>query len=387
MDIEALKAKHVEEFGEEPEIIVYSPGRVNLIGEHTDYSEGFVMPIAIGMGIWVAISKNTESDNLISVYSIDYNKKFAAYYNDPIPDEYDWFKYPIGVVLIMKNHDFKVGGLRITFGGNVPQGAGLSSSAALEVATAYAIQTMYSYDIPGPKLAKICQQAEHEVIGVKCGIMDQYISRMGEEGKAMLIDCRSLEYRLVPLELGKYKIIITNSNVPHKLSSSDYNTRVAECEEAVKVMNETSDIKYLRDFTIKNFQDSKMFFSKDVAKRAFHVIKENERVLQAEIALKEGKLEKFGELMNDSHDSLRDNYEVSSPELDFLVETARSIPGCLGSRMTGAGFGGCTVSIMDEGSIEAYKQKLVQYQGKFGYKPQVYESTSKQGAKILWKKN
>ncbi len=386
MDLELLKKVHKEQFNEEPELISYSPGRVNLIGEHTDYSEGFVMPIAIEMGIWVAMSRNKDTNDMISVYSIDYSRKFATYYSEPAPEEYDWFKYPMGVALMMKEAGYNVGGLRITFGGNLPQGAGLSSSAALEVATAFAIQTLYGYNIPGPQLAKICQKAEHEVVGVKCGIMDQYISRMGEENSALLIDCRSLEYRLVPLNLGTKRIVITNSNVPHKLSSSEYNTRVSECQEAVKIMNETSQMKYLRDFTLKDYEKNKPLFPKVIGKRAYHVISENQRVLDAEKALKAGDLKKFGELMNQSHDSLRDNYEVSSPELDFLVETARSIPGCIGSRMTGAGFGGCTVSIMEEQSIGAYKEKLAAYTQKFGYVPQVYTSIPKKGSHIVWKK-
>jgi len=384
--LEELKKVHKEQFNEDPEIISFSPGRVNLIGEHTDYSEGFVMPIAIEMGIWVAISKNSEADDLISVYSIDYKLKFAQYYSDALPQDYEWFKYPMGVVLMMKEAGYKVGGLRITFGGNIPQGAGLSSSAALEVATAFGIQNLYGYNIKGPDLAKICQKAEHVVVGVKCGIMDQYISRMGEDKNALLIDCRTLEYRLVPLNLGSMKIVITNSNVPHKLSSSLYNTRVAECHEAVKIMNETNQPKFLRDFTIKHFEAYKSFFTKTIANRALHVINENQRVLDAEKALKAGDLKKFGELMNQSHDSLRDLYEVSSPELDFLVEIARSIPGCIGSRLTGAGFGGCTVSIMEENAIPKYKEKLSEYTKKFTYKPEVYITVPKKGSQILWKK-
>ena len=386
MNLEELKKVHKEQFNEDPEIISFSPGRVNLIGEHTDYSEGFVMPIAIEMGIWVAISKNSEADDLISVYSIDYKLKFAQYYSDALPQDYEWFKYPMGVVLMMKEAGYKVGGLRITFGGNIPQGAGLSSSAALEVATAFGIQNLYGYNIKGPDLAKICQKAEHVVVGVKCGIMDQYISRMGEDKNALLIDCRTLEYRLVPLNLGSMKIVITNSNVPHKLSSSLYNTRVAECHEAVKIMNETNQPKFLRDFTIKHFEAYKSFFTKTIANRALHVINENQRVLDAEKALKAGDLKKFGELMNQSHDSLRDLYEVSSPELDFLVEIARSIPGCIGSRLTGAGFGGCTVSIMEESAIPKYKEKLSEYTKKFTYKPEVYITVPKKGSQILWKK-
>jgi galactokinase len=337
------------------------------------------------LGINVAISRIPNS-NVISVYSLDFQKKMTAMYSDLMKSSVDWFNYPVGVVKILQKQGYKFEGMRITFTGDVPQGAGLSSSAALEIAVGFAVQTLYNLDLPGPKLAKICQQAEHEVVGVKCGIMDQYISRMGEAGKALLIDCRSLEYRLVPLPLGTAKIIITNSLVKHKLSASDYNQRVDECEEAVKIMSIKKNGKALRDFTKEDYDKYRDLLQPTVRKRAFHVISENDRVLEGEKALNAGNLKKFGELMNQSHGSLKTFYEVSSPELDWLVEAAQNTPGCYGSRLTGAGFGGCTVSIIEAAHVAEYKAKLKGYSDKFHKVPDVYESSAMQGVHVLWKK-
>ncbi len=384
-DIELLKQKHEDIFGEGAELIVHAPGRVNLIGEHTDYSEGFVMPVAIDMGITLAISKIPNS-NLISVYSLDFDKKMVAMYSDLVKSKVDWFNYPVGVVKVLQKRGFKFDGLRITFTGNIPQGAGLSSSAALEISVAFAIQNLYNLDISGTELAKICQQAEHEVVGVKCGIMDQYISRMGSKGQAMIIDCRSLDYRLIPLNLEKYEMIITNSNVPHKLSTSLYNRRVVECEEAVKIFAEEKPGKFLRDYTEEDYKKSYDILPPDIRKRAFHVISENSRVLEAEKALQDHDLEQFGKLINDSHKSLDIYYEVSSKELNWLTEIAQSIEGCVGSRMTGAGFGGSTISIMTPEAYQKYQERLPEYEQEFGFKAITYEITPEDGVKVVWKK-
>ena len=252
-----------------------------------------------------------------------------------------WFNYPLGVIKILRKNGLEFTGVRITFTGNIPQGSGLSSSAALEIAIGFAIQQLFELDLSGPDLAKAGQEAEHEYVGVKCGIMDQFISRMGEKGKALLLDCKTLEYRLVPLNLKTAKLVITNSNVPHKLSSSQYNQRVSECNEAVKILSTLKRGTSLRDFTLADYEKVRTAIPESIRKRAFHVISENQRVLDAEKALNSGNLKQFGILMNQSHESLKVNYEVSLPELDWLTDTARKIPGCYGSRMTGAGFGGC----------------------------------------------
>jgi galactokinase len=384
VDLEALKKKHFEIFGEQPELIVQAPGRINLIGEHTDYNQGFVMPIAISMGIWVAISKN--KDPLISVYSIDYSKKMVAGYSDVTASRTDWFSYPLGMVKIMKRKGLQFEGVRITFTGDLPQGSGLSSSAALEMSVGFAIQELYKLKISGPDLAKIGQQAEHEYAGVKCGIMDQFISLMGKKGNALLLDCKTLEYRLVPLNLKGVKLIIINSNTPHKLTASLYNQRVAECQEALKNLDPSGELESLRDIKKEQFEKDKDLIPLIPRKRAMHVISENQRVLDAEKALKAGDFKTFGRLLKESHESLRTHFEVTSPELDWLAETASAIPGCYGARMTGAGFGGCVLALMDDKAVSLYKEKLNEYPVKFGYKPDVYESEPMDGARVIWKK-
>jgi len=381
-DIAIIKSKHREIFGAEPELIVHAPGRVNLIGEHTDYSEGYVLPVAINMGISLGISK-IEGSKVIAVYSVDYDKKVVSLYSDLVKSTVDWFNYPMGVVKVLIKQGFEFEGVRITFTGNVPVGAGLSSSAALEIAVAYAIQSLYHLDIEGAHLAKICQQAEHEVVGVKCGIMDQYISRMGKRDNALLIDCRTLEYRHVPLNLQSACFLITNSNVPHQLARSKYNERVAECEEAVKVLASSKPGTSLRDFTLDDFEENRNHLAANIRKRAFHVISENTRVLQAENSLQKGDLAEFGKLMNESHDSLKIYYEVSSPELDWLVESAQAIPGCYGSRMTGAGFGGCTITLIDRASVAQYREKIKEYEPKFGFKPVGYDVIMTEGVRAI----
>ncbi|MHA1775380.1 MAG: galactokinase [Promethearchaeia archaeon] len=382
MDTEIVKKKHQEIFNSKPEIIVFAPGRVNLIGEHTDYSEGFVLPIAIDMGITVALSIIPDSE-VVAVYSIDYDKKIVAMYSDFNRSQETWFNYPMGVAKILKNQGYNIGGLRITFTGNIPQGAGLSSSAALEAAVALGIKNLFNLDISRKDLAKICQKAEHEIIGVQCGIMDQYISLLAEKDKYMFLDCRSLDYEMIPCDFSPYHLIITNSNVPHKLSQSKYNERVSECMEAVKIMANDDSKKTLRDFTMEEFEKMKIHLPPNNQKRALHVISENERVLKAKKALSSGDLEAFGTLLIESHASLRDNYEVSCPELDWLVESAITIKGCVGSRMTGAGFGGCTIGLFSDSALIEYKKKLQDYETKFGYRAVIYESSPQQGARKI----
>lgn len=384
MDHEIVKKKHKEIFGEDPELIVFAPGRVNIIGEHTDYNDGYVLPMAINMGITLAISKIPGS-KVIAVYSVDYDKKMVSLYGDLTRSQQNWLNYPVGVVKGLLNRGFQFEGIRITFTGNIPQGAGLSSSAAIEIAVAYGIQQLYNLDIKGPDLAKICQKAEHDVVGVRCGIMDQYISRMAKKDTALFIDCRTLDYELIPLKLGSIKLVITNSNVPHKLSQSKYNERVGECQEAVKIFESSGDFKALRDITMEFFDEHKSQLPEIIQKRAFHVISENQRVLQAKEYLKANDLRNLGKLLIESHKSLKENYEVSSKELDWLVENSIKIPGCLGARMTGAGFGGCTIALFEENAVKEYKKKLEEYEGIFGFRAIMYESPPVDGVHEVWK--
>ncbi|MHA1673709.1 MAG: galactokinase [Promethearchaeota archaeon] len=385
MDHELVKTKHQEIYGEEPELVVFAPGRINLIGEHTDYSEGFVLPMAINMGITLAISKIPDSA-IISVYSVDFDKKMVALYSDLMKSQEHWFNYPVGIVKVMQKRGLKFGGVRLTFTGNIPQGAGLASSAALEIAVAYAIDQIYTLNIPGLELAKICQRAEHEVVGVRVGIMDQYISRMGKANTALFIDCRTLKSEHIPFELAPYQILITNSNVPRRLANSKYNERVFECQEAVKILESTGEVQTLRDVSAEDFEKHKDYLSDPLDRRVWHVISENARVLKAKELLKAKDLEGFGKLLQESHQSLKENFEVSCDELDWLVGAAVRTPGCYGARMVGAGFGGCTIALLQEDAIKEYKKKLEEYETKFGLRAVTYDTLPMDGVSIIWKK-
>ncbi|MHA1518809.1 MAG: galactokinase [Promethearchaeota archaeon] len=383
--MELVKKKHQEIFDEEPDVIVFAPGRVNLIGEHTDYSEGFVLPMAINMGITLAISKVPDSA-IISVYSVDYDKKMVALYSDLMKSLEHWFNYPVGIVKVLQKRGYKFGGVRLTFTGNIPQGAGLASSAALEIAVAYAIDQVYNLKIPGLELAKICQQAEHEVVGVRVGIMDQYISRMGKAKTALFIDCRSLESEHIPFDLGSNKLVITNSNVPRRLATSKYNERVFECQEAVKILENMGDFQTLRDVSEEDFEKHKDYLSEPLNHRVWHIITENSRVIKGKELLKSKDVEGFGKLLQESHQSLKENFEVSCDELDWLVDAANRTSGCFGSRMVGAGFGGCTIAILQENAVKEYKKKLEDYETKFGLRAVTYDTMAMDGVQILWKK-
>ncbi len=385
MDHEIVKKKHQEIFDEEPDVIVFAPGRINLIGEHTDYSEGFVLPMAINMGITLAISKVPDSA-IISVYSVDYDKKMVALYSDLMKSLEHWFNYPVGIVKVLQKRGHKFGGIRLTFTGNIPQGAGLSSSAALEIAVAYAIDQVYNLKIPGLELAKVCQQAEHEVVGVRVGIMDQYISRMGKANTALFIDCRSLKSEHIPLDLGSNQIVITNSNVPRRLATSKYNERVFECQEAVKILETSGNIQSLRDVSEEVFEEQKEYLPEPLNRRVWHVVSENSRVLKSKELLKSKDLEGFGKLIQESHKSLKENFEVSCDELDWLVDAANRTSGCYGARMVGAGFGGCAIALLQENAIKEYKKKLEDYETKFGIRAVTYDTLPMDGVSIIWKK-
>jgi galactokinase len=382
-----LKKYHLEEYGEEPEVIVSAPGRVNLIGEHTDYNEGFVFPMAIDFVIQAAASRRRDQN--LKFFTINYNdRKRTSIPNLRFKREDRWANYPKGVLSVLLARGYKLGGMNFTFQGDIPVGAGLSSSAALEVAAGYAAQTLFGLDIPGPELALIAQEAENTFVGVRCGIMDQFISRLAREGHALLLDTRSLEYRHVPLALNRAVFLITNSNVPRGLIDSEYNQRRAECERCVALLNEhkRKPGRALRDYTVSDLQDSMGLIPEPTRKKCLHVVEENQRVLEAEAALRKRDLVYFGKLMNRSHESLRDLYEVSCPELDWLVKRAWETDGVYGSRMTGAGFGGCTVTLLEERGIPVYKERIEVYERIFSFKPEVYVCRPAEGARILYRK-
>jgi galactokinase len=380
--MDVVKQSHAEEYGRQPEVVASAPGRVNLIGEHTDYNEGYVFPMAIDFTIRVALSRR--SDNQLHFFSVDYkDRKRASLPGLKYRKEDRWANYPKGIINEFAERGHELGGMDLTIHGDVPQGAGLSSSAALEVATALAVQTAFRIETGREELARLARHAENEFVGVKCGIMDQFISRMAKEGHAMLLDARWLTYHFVPLSLRTARIVITNSRVPHGLVDSEYNRRREECRRCVDLLSPRKPGTALRDYSPDDLRDSMGEIPETTRKRCLHVVEENQRVLEAEEALHHHDLAAFGKLMNRSHESLRDLYEVSCPELDWLVKRAQETEGVYGSRLTGAGFGGCTVTLIEEEAIPRYREHIAPYERIFGFRPEVYLCRPCGGAQVL----
>jgi len=337
----------------------FAPGRVNLIGEHTDHEGGFVFPCAINLGIEAIASRR--DDDLIRLYSMNFDDGIFTPFEIKISeiktksDFRSWVNYPLGVIHTLLKHGYKFGGADILYNGNLPGGAGLSSSAAIEVLTGKIFSEFFNLGIDGVNMAKFSQEAENNFVGMNCGIMDQFAVSMGKKNHAVLLNCSTLEYSYAPLELENYKIVITNSNVPHSLAGSEYNLRRQQCEEALADIQKVKKISCLCELTPDEL-DEFSFSVKDPVnlKRARHAVNENARAIRASKALKDSNLNLFGRLMNASHVSLRDDYQVTVPELDTLANLAWNFPGVIGSRMTGGGFGGCTVSIVENNSVEKF---------------------------------
>ncbi len=387
MTVDQLKEKFLEKYGEGEVSGYFSPGRVNLIGEHTDYNGGYVFPCAISFGNYCLLRKTDRKSVRFASLNMDFETEIGiADLNKPLGNE--WVNYPIGVFAqFLKRGIVFDEGADILFYGNVPNGAGLSSSAALEMATAVAINDSWNFNLNRLDLIKMAQKAEHEFAGVMCGIMDQFASGMGKANHAIFLDCDTLEYSLVPVELEGAKIVISNTNSPRKLDTGMYNKRVAECQDAVKEISELlKPVSKLVECTMNEFKQIEDKFTDETAKRrARHVIGEIERTEEAVRQLKHGNLERFGELMNASHDSLRDDYEVTGPELDTMVEEARKIEGVIGSRMTGGGFGGCTVSIVKDEAIDTFIEQVGKnYEEKTGLKAEIYVAEISDGSKKLF---
>jgi galactokinase len=363
--IAAVPAACLREFGP-PEITSRGPGRVNLIGEHTDYNEGFVFPAAIDREVVVSLRRR--NDRKVRLYSENFGQHSAfeldAFERVPAgPDAPTWSNYVRGVVRILLDAGHAVRGFDAAIGGNVPEGAGLSSSAAFEVAMLTALNAAFELGLPPKELALLAQRAENQYVGVACGIMDQFISAMGERDHALLIDCRTLETRSVPLRLAErgVAIAILDSGVRRGLVDSKFNARREECETAVRHLKRLlgREIRALRDVSPIEFNAVARDLPDDIRARARHVISENERVIRGVDALEEGNLAVFGKLMNQSHQSLRDDFNVSIPQLDLLASLAQKTPGVLGARMTGAGFGGCTVNLVEVKALAAFRDTVL----------------------------
>lgn len=371
-----------------PQVIARAPGRVNLIGEHTDYNEGFVFPMALEFRILTAARQR--SDRMVRIHSVDYQKTVEFSLDDPIGHDAEnrWSNYPRGVFSVLLEQGIQLSGMDMVFTGDIPQGSGLSSSAALEVGVGITLQALNGFPMNGPELARLCQRAENTFVGMNCGIMDQFISMMGQKDHALFLDCRSLDYRLIPLELGQYRVVICHSGVKHSLVDSEYNKRRRECEAGVAVLSRKfPQIRTLRDATLDELEACRNELDSVVYRRCRHVITENHRVLQSIDSLSRNDLKTFGRLMNESHDSLRDDYQVSCSEIDLLVEFARNSKGVLGSRITGGGFGGCTVNLVLNSEIEEFSSRLTgYYQKETGITPHLYISTPAAGAEILFRR-
>jgi len=357
-----------------------APGRVNLIGEHTDYNDGFVMPMAIGFYTWVAAGKR--DDRILEVRSDRFHEK-ATMALDALtgPPREHWSDFVRGVAAVLQAAGHKISGANLVIHGEVPLGAGLSSSASLEVSTALALLSLSGIELPRLELVKLCQKAEHEYVGTRCGIMDQFIAGFGAAGHALMLDCRSLEYQLLPIPHG-VQLVVCNSMVRHELASGEYNRRRADCETGVRLLQPfLPGIRALRDVTVDDLERYKGALPETVYRRCRHVITENGRVLAAAAALQSHDAELFGQLMYRSHASLRTDYEVSCEEIDLLVELASSRPGIYGARMTGGGFGGCTVNLIRSDFTAAFRSDMARmYREKTGITPEIYVCEPAQGA-------
>lgn len=355
-----------------------APGRINLIGEHTDYNEGFVMPAAIQFDCRVAIA--TSRDRVIEVHSAQVNQRHSFHLDHPQPRR-DWSDYVQGVALMLEESGIRLSGARILISSEVPIGSGLSSSAALEVATGYALLDTQSKPWNKKQLALACQRAENEFAGARCEIMDQFVACHGKAGHLLLLDCRSLDYRLLPLPQD-VRLVICNTMVKHENAAGEYNIRRAECEEGVRLLaKKFPTLSSLRGLTLAEFERGQEALPRTIQKRCRHVVHENRRVLAAASALEQGDLKRLGELMAESHRSLRDDYEVSSPELDLMVELAHQIPGVHGARMTGGGFGGCTVNVVAAEAADSFQKQVAEaYKARFGVQPEIYVSNASDGA-------
>ena len=365
----------------------FAPGRVNLIGEHTDYNGGHVFPCALSIGTTAIVRKR--KDRMIQFYSTNFTQLgvLKVSLDKLVYDQADdWANYPKGVIAILEQHGYKLdSGFDVLYEGEIPNGAGLSSSASIEVVTAIMLNELYSLSIDRISLVKMCQQAENEFIGVSCGIMDQFAIGMGKEKHAILLDCDKLDYTYSPLDLEDASLIIANTNKRRGLADSKYNERRGECERALKDLQEDLDIRSLGELTPVEFDRNAHLIKQDVdRRRAKHAVYENARTIEAVKKLQDGDIAAFGQLMNASHISLRDDYEVTGKELDALVEAAWEQEGVIGSRMTGAGFGGCTISIVNNEYIDAFIETVGgKYEEQTGLKADFYVVQVGDGAKEI----
>ncbi len=371
-----LQQKFNNLYNKNADKIYFSPGRVNLIGEHIDHNGGLVMPCAIDTGTYLLISPNT--NNILRLRSLNFDETLDISLKSQYQKEgKNWFNYPLGVFNLFIKDGHPITGLDMLYYGDMPIGASLSSSASIEIVTAFALNELFKAGYSKLDLVKMCKAVENDFIGLNSGIMDQFAVTFGEKDKAVLIDCNNLTYEAVNCDLKEYELVIINTNKPRKLEESEYNARAQDCQDALKMLKRELDIDYLCDIDTNTFNNYKHLITSDNAlKRAKHVVEENDRVKTATIALNNGDIRQFGQLMYASHNSLRDLYEVSCKELDTIVEYCHHNPDVAGARMTGAGFGGCAIALVKTDRFEEFSENIIEtYTKVVGYAPSVYNTS------------
>jgi galactokinase len=381
---EPLVAEFQKRYSTPPEHLFFCPGRVNLIGEHIDYNGGLVMPCAITKGTWLALRRNT--DKRLRFQSLNFPETAALRLQHSYSKTgSQWFNFPLGVIHYFLKDGYTISGLDMLFGGNLPVGSGLSSSASIEVAMAVALNDLFQSGISKNDLALLCKKVENEFMGVNCGIMDQYAVIMGKKHHAMLLNCDTLDFEYIPFETKEYSLVIIDTKKERTLVGSKYNERFAECGAALKALKQKLPVQSLCDLDVKTFEAHRHFIGDAVLeKRALHAVSENERVKQAALLLKEKNFHGFGKLMFASHQSLKEHYEVTAPELDFIADFGKEAEGCLGARMTGAGFGGCAIALVEKRATGMFVEKLARrYSEQFGRNPEIFVSEAGDGAREI----
>lgn len=355
---EQVRTFFAETFGRPPEVVIRASGRINIIGEHTDYNDGFVLPGAIDKYIFFAVALNDTGQ--CRLHALDVDESETADLDNLVNSPKLWANYLLGIVEQFQGRGISVPGIDCAFGGNLPIGSGMSSSAALETGFATALQELLGTKFSKPEIAKLAQQSSHEFVGVPCGIMDQFASIMGQQNQVIRLDCRSLEHEYIPFELPDYRIVMVNSKVSHSLADSAYSTRVQECREGVSLLQRHyPQVSSLRDVTLEQLTDRRSDFPEVIYRRCHYVVSENERLHQACIALRAGRIDILGQLLNETHAGLRDEYEVSAPEVNFLVDFAQQYEGVAGARIMGGGFGGCSINLVREDRADAFAADIL----------------------------
>lgn len=370
-------------FDGKPDLVVRAPGRVALLGAHTDYNDGWVLPAAINRAVWLAATPT--DDNTLTLHALDLDKSAAIDLNNLPPMQVgSWLNYPLGVAWALQEARLPTKGMKVVFAGDVPRGGGVSSSAAVEMAFATAWGALANLELSGPEKAQLGHRAENGYIGIGSGIMDQFASANGQVGAAILLDCRSLAHEIIPIA-GDFTILVAESGVPRALAGSEYEVRVAQCKEAVAILQRYyPNITHLRDVTVAEFRHWAHKLPLVTRRRAQHVIEENERVLQGAELLKRGDVAGFGRIVTQTHINLRDLYEISIPELDTLVASAVYTDGCYGARLTGGGFGGCVIALVENGAVEQVKGAMErEFEADFGRIPTIYPVQIADGAEVV----